>query len=304
MVAHNKLDMTKIDFDEPSTGNVSTDDTKAFTINATGIKSVCIHCESSGKFGQAITAKSHYPAVKGESSGGDGVIGISTLMGGGHLGFGVRGRGPYGVRGESTNGLTGLVGDGGVGGTGVFGIARATSEGKGGIAIHGDGPIAGRFKGDVEVTGDIKLLNPMNADCAEDFDILAENVEPGTVMVLTENGSLEQSYQEYDRKVAGIISGAAGYKPAMVLGREQRSQVGEDDKQKKRLPIALMGKVFCKVDARDSPIETGDLLTTSSTKGYAMKAQDHAKAFGAIIGKALGSLKEGLGMIPVLVTLQ
>ena len=301
--------MTKIDFNQPSTGNVSIDDTKALTINATGIKGVCIHCESPGKFGQAITAKSHYPAVKGESSGGDGIIGISTYMDAGHLGFGVRGRGPYGVRGESTNSLTGVVGDGGIGGTGVFGIARATHDGKGGNAIHGDGPVAGHFKGDVEVTGDIKLLNPQNADCAEDFDVLEENVEPGTVMVLTEEGSLQSSDQEYDKKVAGIISGAGGCKPALVLNRQNQSQTENqneknEDRNKQRLPIALMGKVFCKVDARHSPIQTGDLLTTSSTKGYAMKAEDPTKAFGAVIGKALGSIKEDKGMIPVLVTLQ
>ena len=65
-----------------------------------------------------------------------------------------------------------------------------------------------------------------------------------------------------------------------------------------------MGKVYCKVDARHSSIEIGDLLTTSSTKGHAMKAEDPMKAFGAVIGKALGSIKEGLGMIPVLVALQ
>ena len=35
-----------------------------------------------------------------------------------------------------------------------------------------------------------------------------------------------------------------------------------------------------------------------------MKAEDPTKAFGAVIGKALGSIKEGLGMIPVLVALQ
>ena len=64
-----------------------------------------------------------------------------------------------------------------------------------------------------------------------------------------------------------------------------------------------MGKVYCKVDARQSSIEIGDLLTTSSTKGYAMKAEDPMKAFGAVIGKALGSIKQGLGMIPVLVAL-
>jgi hypothetical protein len=35
-----------------------------------------------------------------------------------------------------------------------------------------------------------------------------------------------------------------------------------------------------------------------------MKAEDQYKAFGAVIGKALGSIKEGFGMIPILVALQ
>ena len=65
-----------------------------------------------------------------------------------------------------------------------------------------------------------------------------------------------------------------------------------------------MGKVYCKVDARYAPIQIGDLLTTSFTKGCAMKAEDPMKAFGAVIGKALGSIKDGIGMIPVLVALQ
>jgi len=148
----------------------------------------------------------------------------------------------------------------------------------------------------------------VNADCAEDFDITdAESkdiVEAGTVMVLTEHGSLQQSYQEYDKKVAGIVSGASGYKPAIVLDRQEVQQQYDQNTTNKRLPIALMGKVYCKVDARQSPIQIGDLLTTSSTKGYAMKAQDPMKAFGAVIGKALGSMKERMGMIPVLVNLQ
>ena len=60
----------------------------------------------------------------------------------------------------------------------------------------------------------------------------------------------------------------------------------------------------CKVDADIAPINVGDLLTTSPTKGHAQKALDPSKAVGAIIGKALGSLKKGKGKIPALVTLQ
>jgi hypothetical protein len=70
------------------------------------------------------------------------------------------------------------------------------------------------------------------------------------------------------------------------------------------MPLALVGKVYCKVDANHSSIEIGDILTTSATIGHAMKATDPFKAFGAVIGKALGTLKDGCDLIPVLVTLQ
>jgi len=62
--------------------------------------------------------------------------------------------------------------------------------------------------------------------------------------------------------------------------------------------------VFCKADATGGPIEVGDLLTTSGTPGHAMKASDPLQAFGAVIGKAMGSLRDGKGLIPILVTLQ
>jgi hypothetical protein len=148
--------------------------------------------------------------------------------------------------------------------------------------------------GDVEVTGDIRLLN---ADCAEDFDVAgAEEIEPGTVMVIDEGGALKRSQQAYDKRVAGVVSGAGGLKPGIILDKEE-SNGG-------RLPVALMGKVACKVDARHSPIGVGDLLTTSSTPGYAMKADDPLRAFGAVIGKALRSLKGEQDIIPVLIALQ
>ena len=60
----------------------------------------------------------------------------------------------------------------------------------------------------------------------------------------------------------------------------------------------------CKVDADIAPIKAGDLLTTSVTKGHAQKVTEHDKAAGAVLGKALGSLKKGKGTIPVLITLQ
>lgn len=146
----------------------------------------------------------------------------------------------------------------------------------------------------VEVAGDIRLTN---ADCAEDFNIGGdEPVEPGTVMVLGEHGALFPSQRAHDKRVAGIISGAGDYKPAIVFDKQQPGS--------NRQPIALLGKVYCKVDASYAPIEVGDLLTTSDTAGHAMKASDPLEAFGSVIGKALRGLKNGKGLIPVLIALQ
>ena len=148
--------------------------------------------------------------------------------------------------------------------------------------------------GDVETPGDIRLLN---ADCAEDFTISgADSVEPGTVMVLGDEDLLEPSQHAYDKRVAGVISGAGTYKPGIVLDKQPS--------QANRSPVALLGKVFCKVDARYAPIAVGDLLTTSETLGHAMKAADPFQAFGSVIGKALRPLREGQGLIPILIALQ
>lgn len=143
-------------------------------------------------------------------------------------------------------------------------------------------------------TGDVSIKG---ADCAEDFDTFdSEALEPGTVMVIEQNGKLRQSNIEYDKKVAGVISRGGDYKPGLVLDKKQSSV--------NRNSISLIGKVYCKVDAQYSPIEVGDLLTTSNTAGHAMKVKDPLSAFGAVIGKALSSLNTGKGLIPILVALQ
>jgi hypothetical protein len=143
-------------------------------------------------------------------------------------------------------------------------------------------------------TGDIILSNE---DCAEDFDIVEdEKIKPGSVMVIESEGKLKQSCSPYDKRVAGVISGAGNYKPGIILGKGQFKD--------NRMPVALLGKVFCRVDAQYSSIHVGDLLTTSATLGHAMKAQDPLRAFGSVLGKALRPLKMGKGLIPILIALQ
>jgi hypothetical protein len=143
-------------------------------------------------------------------------------------------------------------------------------------------------------SGDIIL---QNADVAEDFDVREpEAIEPGMVVVIGDDSMLRISSQSYDKRVAGVISGNGSPRPGIILGRHASSQ--------SRLPVALIGRVHCRVDATTAPIMIGDLLTTSATPGHAMKADDYARAHGAIIGKALQCQPEGTGTIPILVALQ
>jgi len=229
----------------------------------------------------------HGEGVRGisHSTGSSGVVGINDNKAGTGIGVFGSSQSGEGVHGESnSNVFAALVGI----------QLNENSTGAGVYGEHkGKGP-AGYFKGDVVVTGDINLIN---ADCAEDFNVSEiASVEPGTVMVLGEEEVLQPSHQAYDKRVAGVISGAGNYKPGIVLDKQTSEQ--------RRLPVALLGKVFCKVDAQFGAIEVGDLLTTSSTQGHAMKADDPSKAFGSVIGKALRPFKKGQGLIPILIALQ
>ena len=148
--------------------------------------------------------------------------------------------------------------------------------------------------GNVTVSGDVLLTG---ADCAEHFDTDSKtSLEPGTVVVIDENGTLRECSEPYDRRVAGVVSGGGSYRPALLLGNRSNTEGCA--------PVALVGKVFCKVDATSAPLQFGDLLTTAQRPGHAMKASDPARAFGAVIGKALRSLPNGVGLIPILVALQ
>jgi len=136
------------------------------------------------------------------------------------------------------------------------------------------------------------------SDCAEDFEVAdTGELEPGTVVVFDAEGGISRSNEPYNKRVAGVISGAGKYRPGVVLGRTGQSGEG-------KAPVALIGRVYCKVDASYSPIEVGDMLTTSPTPGFAMKAGDASLAFGSVIGKALASAHDGRDLIPILVALQ
>ncbi len=182
---------------------------------------------------------------------------------------------------------------------------------------YSDGNIARLWRASV---GDLMTIAPSGqvgvkelqitggADFAENFDVNVAptggeeptpKVEAGMVVSIDPErpGKLQLSSQPYDSQVAGIISGAGGVKPGMIMSQEGTLADG-------KFPVALSGRVYCWVDAAYGAVKPGDLLTTAPTPGHAMKAADREKAQGAIIGKAMTGLKEGKGLVLVLVNLQ
>jgi hypothetical protein len=139
------------------------------------------------------------------------------------------------------------------------------------------------------------------ADLSEQFDVDGNDseVRPGTVVSIDDKkpGKLRMADRPYDRKVAGVVSGAGGVRPGMLMSQEGTIADGQH-------AVALTGRVWTWCDASGGAIRPGDLLTTSAKPGHAMKVSDHGRAQGAIIGKAMSSLEDGSGLVLILVSLQ
>ena len=136
------------------------------------------------------------------------------------------------------------------------------------------------------------------SDLAEPFQMSNEEISKGSLVIIDDvnPGHLKMSNHAYDTRVAGIVSGANGINPGISLHQDGAFAGGEN--------VALSGRVYALADASFGAIKPGDMLTTSSTPGHCMKVTNHAKAQGAIIGKAMSSLENGKGMVLVLVSLQ
>jgi hypothetical protein len=279
--------------------------------------------------------------VAGRSTGGGrGVVGESLFGAGvgvwgettsptdgtvGALGFASAANGRiFGVWGETRST--------GAGAAGVLGLSTATTGGTNGVwgESHSPAGVGGTFinlgGGDAlqaqnnlrqvvfSVTNSGTTITKVlqiqgGADVSEQFDVGAseqasgratrDHIEPGMVVSIdpARPGKLLVSRTAYDRRAVGVISGAGGVQPGLMLGQEGSVAAGAH-------PVALSGRVYCWADASHGAIRPGDLLTTSSTPGHAMKVINHAKAQSAVIGKAMTGLTRGKGLVLVLVSLQ
>jgi hypothetical protein len=181
----------------------------------------------------------------------------------------------------------------------------------GNLGTHGFSPAAARpgwgggiHTWDVEAEGTIRSTHGYvtgPADVAENY-YSDKNLEPGDVVRLDRKSDrIVPSDRPNDTLLLGVVSSA----PGMLLGGYREEAAGKAAPY----PVALCGCVPCKVTDENGPIARGDLLTTSSTPGHAMRAApipvggEEVYRPGTILGKAMGSLKKGKGIIEVFVAM-
>jgi len=135
-------------------------------------------------------------------------------------------------------------------------------------------------------------------DMAQMFPSSAETIVAGSVMAIDPErpGALRLARTAYDRRVAGVASGANDYRPGITLNAASA--------EPNRVTVTLTGTVYCLASSVNGTVRAGDLLTSSSVPGYAMRAGDSDAARGAILGKALEDLRGERGRVLILAGLQ
>ena len=131
--------------------------------------------------------------------------------------------------------------------------------------------------GDGYLTVNGKSVN----DYAEILELATrEGIRPGSVVAYdTEAGGIVPASVANARRVVGVISGAGGFRPGMVIG--SRSDESRD------FPVSLSGVVYVWVSSEAGEIVPGDLLVASSVAGVGMRAVDPNAVPGMVFGKAL-----------------
>jgi hypothetical protein len=133
-------------------------------------------------------------------------------------------------------------------------------------------------------------LNAGGADVAEYISVL-ERLEPGDVVELDPHNP--RQYRKARSAHSLLVAGVISTRPGVVLGARAHAEG--------RALLALLGRVPVKATTENGPIRPGDLLTSASQPGYAMRCVDITQCDDAIIGKALEALDTDEGVILMLV---
>jgi len=257
-----------------------------------------------GVQGQVDAASGQTYGVYGTTSGtasAAGVYGASTTISSAGTNYGVYGtaQGPYGVAvfgyEPSTTGTPIAVFGKVANASGVAGQFTNTATGNVIVASNSTGKV---FR--VDTSGNIYMngtVHTTGADFAEEIDAASGQIStPGDVLVI--DGEQDRAVRLSSEPYATNVIGVHATKPGVLAAPSGDAGVHNSP------PVAMIGIVPCKASAENGPIRRGDLLVTSSTPGHVMRASDHSRMAGAIVGKALEPLQNGTGVIEIAVTLQ
>jgi hypothetical protein len=277
-----------------SSGTGVVGEASATTGNTFGIRGINSSSGGIGVYGWAGSATSGSDGrpygVSGYSKSGHGVFGET-------LGDWSNISGVYGLAVmDHANGVNGVNSAGGYGvrAESYTGVALAAKSRSSNIIEAWDIDPSEDRRWYVRNDGEVYADGSFHSSGADFVEILPATgeLEPGDVLVIGPDGLLRQCSSPYAATVAGIYS----TRPGFVGGSD------EELENAGKVPLAVVGVVPVKASAENGPIAPGDLLTTSSIPGHAMRA-DHFVG-GTIIGKALESLDQGTGTVLALVTLQ
>ena len=176
-------------------------------------------------------------------------------------------------------------------------LRRSPTDERYGYVAVGDGKYAYvELHGQNTGKGLIIVKGDKVHDYAELFELgTREGVQAGSVMAYDPGASgLVPASVANARQVVGVVSGAGGLRPAMVIG--SRSD-GSDD-----FPISMSGVVYVRVSGEAGAIEAGDLLVPSSVAGVGMRSSEPSVSVGRVFGKALEPRSDyGEGLVLMLV---
>jgi hypothetical protein len=248
--------------------------------------------------------------VAGTSVDGPGVSGLSTFQ--------------YGVSGTSANAV-GVYGYS-TAGSGVNGdsVAAQGVYGRGPVGVRAFSPTTTAFRSDT--TGPANHLESHTganrvaridaagtgyfdggtqtggADFAEAVAVRGDRTAfaPGAVLVVAEDAdrAFALASEAECPRVAGVVSTRPGVlaMPRPCAGEGDGLAAGE-------VPLAVTGIVPTRVCDEGGPIRRGDLLVTASLPGHARRAPADPRP-GTVLGKSLGTLGKGSGVVEVLLTLR
>lgn len=109
--------------------------------------------------------------------------------------------------------------------------------------------------------------NEASLGVAHLYDIQAEDVQDGSLVSSSENGAILSTIP-YDGQILGVVARDAG-----II-------ISSDDVSEDAVPVISNGQVYVLVSSQEGEINTGDVITSSTIPGVAVKANKSGYVLG------------------------